>query len=361
MRTRALFSASTCTAALVLAASVASGGAAFAAAAPVATGAPGTVLNLPTGNVYPGSVVVDSTHHHLFVSARQATAPYAAEVLVLDMKGHLVDTVAASGVGAMVLSPDGRTVYASGEPVTAIDTATLRARSIDIGADDRMSVGAMVITVGRLWFEAYVVGAPSQWYIGSLDLRARHAGVTYTAVSYDPADLAASPGAPDTLVAGGYDATDNSNFLDVYRTDRDGHLTTKAVSRTIAGHLAVARDGKYVVSTQKGVLRLSDLAPVRTLNAAGYQANLVSVAPDGTIAVVEERQATGDQKAYLYRECGWTPAKVLDYGPVDFSDNGVGALMTLAWSSDSDHLYDLFVAKPVGTPYLAIGVTRVSR
>jgi hypothetical protein len=355
-------STTACAAAFLFAASISSAGAASAAgtSAVATTGAPGTVLNLPTASVYPNGLVIDSRHHHIFVTARQATAPYAAEVLVLNMQGHLVDTIAAGGVGALVLSPDGRTVYASGSPVTAIDTATLRARSLDIGADYNMSVGTMVITGGRLWFEAYQAGDPYQWYIGSLDIRSRHADVTYTAVPYDPADLAASVGAPNTLVAAGYDATNNTNFLDVYRTGWNGHLTEKAQRSDWAQHLAVTRDGKYVISTQLGVLRLSDLASVRTLNTPGSQLVMVSVAPDGTIAVISDQQSNYDQKAILYRECGWTPVKVLDYGLVS-NDNGVGSLSALAWSQDSDQLYDLFAAKPVGTPYLAIGVTTVRR
>lgn len=88
---------------------------------------------------------------------------------------------------------------------------------------------------------------------------------------------------------------------------------------------------------------------------------MVSVAPDGTVVVVADQEANTDQRAFLFSECGWRPVKVLDYGPVNFADNGVGALSALAWSQDSDQLYDLFVAKPVGTPYLAIGVTTVRR
>jgi hypothetical protein len=107
------------------------------------------------------------------------------------------------------------------------------------------------------------------------------------------------------------------------------------------------------------VLRLSNLAPVRVLDTSGYQPGMVSVAPDGTIVVVANREATTDQKAFLFSECGWTPVKVLDYGPVNFAENGVGALLTLAWSQNSDQLYDLFVAKAVGIPFLALGVTTV--
>jgi hypothetical protein len=56
-----------------------------------------------------------------------------------------------------------------------------------------------------------------------------------------------------------------------------------------------------------------------------------------------------------------TPVTVLDYGPVDFAENGVGTLTALAWSRDSDQLYDLFVAKSVGDPFVALGVTAVGR
>ena len=194
-----------------------------------------------------------------------------------------------------------------------------------------------------------------------LEIQSRRADVTYTSVLYNPADLATSVGAPNTLVAGGYDTKDNSYYLDVYRTGRDGHLTTKAERSGWAQHLAVTRDGKYVVSTQEGVLRLSNLAPVRTLDTSGYQPGMVSVAPDGTIVVVAEQQANYDQKAFLFSECGWTPVKVLDYGPVNYTENSVGSLWALAWSQNSDQLYDLFVAKPVGIPYLALGVTTVRR
>lgn len=362
MRIRKL-SITACTALLLLAASVSPAGAAAVTgtSAVVPTSAPGTVLTLPAANIYAGGLVVDSRHHHIFVSARQPTVPYAAEVLVLDTRGRLVDTITAGGVGALVLSPDGRTVYASGEPVTAIDTATLKARRLDIGAEYNMSVGSLVITGGRLWFEAYQTGDSSQWYIGSLDIQPRRADVTYTPVPYEPADLATSVGAPNTLVAGGYDANANTNYLDVYRTGRNGRLTEKAERSGWAQHLAVTRDGRYVVSTQEGVLRLSDLAPVRMLNTPGYQPTMVSVAPNGTIAVVADQQANSDQRAFMFTECGWTPVKVLDYGPEDLAENGVGTLTALAWSQDSDQLYDLFVAKPVGNPYLALGVTTVRR
>jgi hypothetical protein len=97
------------------------------------------------------------------------------------------------------------------------------------------------------------------------------------------------------------------------------------------------------------------------LNTSGYQPTTVSVAPDGTIVVVADQEANSDQRAFLFGECGWSPVKVLDYGPVDFAENGVGSLSAQAWSQDSDQLYDLFVAKSVGTPFLAIGVTTVRR
>src|SRR5690349_17957644 len=115
MRIREL-SMTACATALLLAAATSPAGAAATAggSAVATTGAPGTVLTLPTANIYPGSLVVDSRHHHIFVSARQATTPYAAEVLVLDARGHLVDTINAGGVAALVLSPDGRTAYATG-------------------------------------------------------------------------------------------------------------------------------------------------------------------------------------------------------------------------------------------------------
>jgi hypothetical protein len=98
-----------------------------------------------------------------------------------------------------------RRVQQSGrrQPVTAIDTGTLKARTLDIGAGYRASVGSLVITGGRLWFEVDRTGDPYQWYIGSLDLQSRRADVTYTAVPYNPADLATSVGAPSTLVGTG--------------------------------------------------------------------------------------------------------------------------------------------------------------
>lgn len=352
-----------CAAAVFIAAIMSSAGAASAAETPaVATiSAPGSVLSVP--GAYPGAPVVDSRHHHIFVSARQATAPYTSEVLVFDMRGHLVDTITAGGVGAIALSPDGRTVYASGEPVTAIDTATLKARSLDIGADYRMSVGDLVITGGRLWFEAYLAGDASQWYIGSLDIRSRRADVTYTAVPYDPADLATSIGAPNTLVASGYDAKDDSYYLDVFRTSRSGQLSKKAERFGWAQHLAVTRDGRYVISTQEGVLRLSDLASVRTLITlipSGYQLNSVTVAPNGTIAMLAMQQSTSYQKVLLLKECGWTPTKELDYGPT--STNGAGWIYALAWSQNSDQLYDLFSGQTAtGATSMELGVTTVRR
>lgn len=354
MRVRKL-SIAGCAAVLI---AMSSAGAASAAERPaVATvGAPGSVLSVP--GAYPGAPVVDSRHQHIFVSAREKTAPYTSEVLVFDMRGHLVDTITAGGIGALALSPDGRTVYASGEPVTAIDTATLKARYMGIGTDYMMSVGDLVITGGRLWFEAHLAGDASQWYIGSLDLRSRR--VTYTAVPYDPADLATSVGAPNTLVASGYDAKDNSYYLDVFRTTRTGKLSKKAERFGWAQHLAVTRDGRYVVSTQEGVLRLSDLSSVRTLTPSGYQLNSVTVAPDGTIAVLAMQESTSYQKVLLFRECGWKLAKELDYGPV--STNGAGWIYALAWSRNSDQLYDLFVGQDAsGSPSMELGITAVGR
>lgn len=322
---------------------------------------PNSVISLSGLNYDLSTVVDDSVHRHVFLAARTLSAPYTAEIVVVDYSGHVVKTIETIGEYGLVLAPDGRTVYAEGAPITAIDTATLKVTHLAIGTGYGLSgQNPPVVVGGRLVFEAdtYSPSVGYRWFIGSIELHSRHPKASYTPVPYFPEQLGGSPAAPDTVVAGGVSQTDGKEYFDVYRVSGHGKLEVQAQRNIAVYGAAVTADGWYVATAAGGLYRLSDLDLVRSFNVDGYASDIVSVAPDGEIAIAGVNDRS-EQRIQLFDERRSTPVQVLDMAAV--GENGINSIWALSWNRASTRLYENIVDKEVGYPNMEIGVSDVAR
>jgi hypothetical protein len=177
--------------ALVLAAGT---GLAPAASAAAATGAASTTALALSGY---SSLVADSVHGHVFVSGT-STDP----VVVTDFTGAPVATLSSlTGANSLALSADSGILYAalSGtDEIAAVNTATLQEVAVyftGAGHDPEH----LAVAGHDVWFGYGSGGAAG---IGELDPSVPAVTVNAESAFYDAPLLAASPSAPDTLVAG---------------------------------------------------------------------------------------------------------------------------------------------------------------
>lgn len=169
-------------------------GTSAASAATTATGVTATTVLSLTGYT---SLAVDSVHGHVFVSGATADP-----VAVTDLAGAPVGTLSAlTGADALALSSNSAILYAaiSGtDEIAAVDTTTLQEVAVyftGTGHDP-----AQLAVVGHdLWFS---YGGPGQAGIGELNPNVPAITTTAEPVFYSAPVLAASPSAPNTLLAG---------------------------------------------------------------------------------------------------------------------------------------------------------------
>lgn len=195
-------------------------------------------VSVPLGAIGFGSVVVDDTNGHVFVSGAAAN-----EVLVFDFAGNLVTTISnVSGAGAMVVhGPSLYVVERNVGAIEAIDLGTLT----DSGpvATGLNAPGWLAFAGGKLWVS--VNGTYGWAQLASVGLDGT---VTVFPTSYYSPDLATSQSDPDTV----YVAEDGLSPGAVYRLDVSSGSPVVAAGNGFTDQsnieqLAVSPDGTRVI------------------------------------------------------------------------------------------------------------------
>jgi WD40 repeat protein len=267
-------------------------------------------------------------------------------LVVTDLDGRLQTRLdAVTDVSDVVLSDDGRTLYAAQgfAQIAAVDTATLTVRAVYPAPD-----GTCVYTVEPSGDK--VVGGFRDCgigYGGLLVWSAPSAPVVYTeGPNYKPV-IDASPGAPGLVVAG----DDGISPVTTYVIDVSGD-TPRILSRRgdTGGNLedyAFSPDGTEVVQSvgspyEHRAYRLPDLTDASVYPSGAYPTDAAWSA-DGSVVAVG-RAATGayDADVLFYPKGGTSPTYALDLRSIDELWSGtllVNRDGTRAWAVSYDDVY----------------------
>ncbi|MEV0602622.1 hypothetical protein AB0I82_25455 [Streptomyces sp. NPDC050315] len=287
--------------------------------------------------------VVDGVHKRVFMSA-----PNSDSVLVADYDGKLVGQIpGAQGASGLALSEDSGTLYvglSEGEAIAAIDTGSLTETArYATGTGNQPSTP--VVTGGKVWFSFYGSRGGG---IGAVDLSGAEPVVTTDEVPayawYNAPLLAASPAAPNTLVAG--EVGSSPATVGVYDVS-SGHPVEKAKvwnpgdgSSTTSNlrDMAIAADGENVVVAsgapyKQQIFKLADLSANGSYPTSSYP-NAVAIAPDGTVAAGIDGYYEDD--IYLF-----TPGAAAAYRTyeVQGTTNATLATRGLEWAPDGSRLF----------------------
>lgn len=267
-------------------------------------------------------------------------------LVVTDLDGRLLNKLAAvTDVSDVVLSDDGRTLYAAQgfAQITAVDTETLTVRAVYPAPD-----GACVYTVEPSGDK--VVGGFRNCGIGQGGLLVWSApGITpvvYTeGPDYKPV-IDASPGAPGLLVAG-----DNGvSPVTMYVIDVSG-ATPRIAARRSGGtgltDFAVSPDGTEVVASlgspyEHRSYRLPDLAEATVYPSGPFPTDAVWSADGGVVAVGRAATHAYDADVLLYAKGSTSPTYLLDMRGIDELWSGtllVNRDGTRAWAVSYDDVY----------------------
>ncbi len=323
------------TAAVLIAMAGPAGAAAHATAKAASTSVPtagptaATVLSL-TGF---SSIAADSTHHQVFVSGAGSDP-----VAVTDFAGKPLTTLPAlDGANALALSRQDGILYAaiSGtDEIAAVNTATLQEVAVyftGTGHDPQH----LAVVGNDVWFSYGSTGSAG---IGILDPGALTVNTTVESAFYYAPILAASPSAPNTLVAG--NAGVSPSVIESFDVT-SGAPVVLATSNPWAQsdgcenlrQLAIAASGKDVVAAcgapyYGSQLTLNTMAEDATYQTGAYP-SAVAVAPaSGTIAVgLEESSSSVD----LFTPGASNPTSAYKLGGFSVYD--------LAWDRSGDTLF----------------------
>lgn len=253
-----------------------------------------TSVPLP-GQSY-GDLLLDSAHHHLFVSG----GPSSEVLTVTDDFGTRVKAIPGQpGANGMALSADGSTVYVAqsdADAISAVSTRTLQQTALyPTGSGTRPQ--DVVVAGGRLWFsyKGDVLGGHAlTGGIGSVDLGG--GGDTAPVTLEEPTAwgaprIAADPADLGRVVTASADGTSHTS-LAVYDVSSGAAVRTAFGPQVIDNgvrDLAVTPDGRDMAvasATPKAVqlFALADLAPDGSYPTGDDFAMAVAVAPDGTVA-----------------------------------------------------------------------------
>ena len=334
-------------------------GAAGALALAGAASAAGTVVTVPLPNAAldPKSIVVDSAHGHIFIPSNEG-------LLVTSLSG-VVQTSLPVGpvpIQGLALSPDGATLYAGIEGaqpgIEAISAGDL-SKITETSTDGYEVLSAPVVTGGRVWFGAR--NTTTQAYaIGSID-PAGSAAPVYTPIAYQPWDLTVGAGAADTLIVGGLAPAATvggspTDTLEVYHAVPGG-LTEKAQSPDYEAEepMAVSADGRYLITTDFGTLRLSNLTQVPGVYEPGsadtdqFERIDVSVAPDGAVAFAVWTNGGTGQLLEVFAPNAALPEWTAVSSAPGFGTDDIGEIMAVRWEDGTSRLAYVSVASSATT------------
>ncbi|MBS2533225.1 hypothetical protein KGQ20_10615 [Catenulispora sp. NF23] len=299
-----------------------------AASVPTANPTSATVLSL-TGF---SSIAADSTHHQVFVSGVGSDP-----VAVTDFAGKPLTTLPAlDGADALALSRQDGILYAAiggTDEIAAVNTATLQEVAVyftGTGHDPQH----LAVVGNDIWFSYGSTGSAG---IGVLDPGALTVGTTAESAFYYAPVLAASPSAPNTLVAGNagispsviesFDVTSGAPVVLATSnpwTQSDGCENLRQLAITAGGKDVVAACGAPYYGSQ---LTLNTMTEDATYQTGAYP-SAVAVAPaSGTIAVGLESDSSVD----LFTPGVSNPTSTYKLGGFSVYD--------LAWDRSGDTLF----------------------
>lgn len=263
-------------------AAAAKAGAATAAAGPTST----TVLPL-TGF---SSIAADSSHHQVFVSGAGSDP-----VEVTDFTGKALTTLPAlDGATALALSRQDGILYAAiggTDEIAAVNTATLQEVALYFTGTGHDPLHLAVVG-DDIWFSYGTAGNAG---IGVLDPAALTVTAGRQSDFYYAPVLAASPSAPNTLVAGNsgidpsviesFDVTSGTPVLRAKSNpwaQSDGCENLRELAITASGTDVVAACGWPYHGSQ---LSLSAMAEDGTYQTGAYPSAVAIASASGTIAI----------------------------------------------------------------------------
>ena len=329
VRTRRI---STATALAVLFSSVVlAGGAASPAAADSSA-----ILPIKTA----GDIVVDGVHQKIFISD-----PYSGTLVATDYAGRVLATLTGlPGVDGLALSADSGQLYAAvpgDDSIVSVETQTVT-RTARYATGEGTDPESLALAGGKVWFG---YGFEDKGNLGSLDLSGPEPVVV---LGQDDAsgwrgapELAAAPGAPNTLAAG--DETTSSGLLGIFDV-----ATGTAVRTAFTGDsygstkdLALTPDGSRLVTANVAdrhfVRQTTDLAEVGSYPTEHY-ANGVAIAADGTVAAGSD--SWYDPDVHVFKPGASTPVRQYDF-PNTGDTSGADTLAQggLAWEPGGSRLF----------------------
>lgn len=308
---------------------------ASASASAVVAAGPASATALPLTGF--SSVVADSAHHQVFVSGAGSDP-----VVVADFTGRTVGSLTAlDGATALALSPGDGILYAAiggTDEIAAVNTSTLREVAVyftGAGNDARH----LAVVGHDIWFS---YGSPGNSGIGVLDPADLTVGTTRESTFYYAPVLAASPSAPNILVAGDggispsvVESFDVSSGAPVPLAKSDPWSQSDGCENL--QQLAVTADGADVVTAcgspyHGSELTLSGMTEDATYQTGAYP-NSVAIAPahgtaHGTIALGVSATSAS---VYLFQ-----PGTPTATGTYQLSGFGVYGL---AWDRSGSELF----------------------
>ncbi|MGW1785947.1 hypothetical protein ACWCQQ_43745 [Streptomyces sp. NPDC002143] len=291
-------------------------------------------------------IAVDAAHQQVFLSD-----PFGATVLVTDYTGQVVKQISGeAGAWGLALSSDSRTLYVAlrdAGAIAAIDTTTLEETArYDTGAGAYAGPTSLASAGGKIWF-GY---STDTWHgaLGSLDLSgpqpvvARGQGLETFRGS---PRLAATPHAPDTLVAAESDGNDAT--LAVYDVHTgQAEVQAKRVNPGPDGcaslqDLALTPDATRIVVACASpyyhqAFRTADLSDDGRYTTSHYP-NAVAIAPDGTIAAGIDGASSPD--VYLFPQGASTAFKTWDFPASSAYTTNALQSAGLAWTPDASRVF----------------------
>lgn len=335
---------SSATAAVLLA--VASTGPTAATTAPTS----GTVLSLSGFS----SIVADSTHHEVFISGVGSDP-----VEVTDFTGKPLSTLSAlDGATALALSQGNGILYAAirgTDEIAAVNTSTLQEVAVYFTGTGHNPQHLAVIG-NDIWFS---YGAGGNTGIGVLDPAALTVNTSSGYGFYNAPVLAASPNAPNTLVAGDVGASpsviesfDISTGTPVTLaksnpwSQPDGCANLQQLAIAANGADVIAACGFPYYGTQ---LTLNGMTENATYQTGPYPASVAVAAGSGNIAL-----GVGSTSASVYL---FAPGSSNPTGTYRLSGFGVYGL---AWNQSGSELFAVSTASTPSSSTPALTVINLS-
>lgn len=305
----------------------------------VAAARPASAVALPLTGF--SSIVADSTHHQVFVSGAGSDP-----VAVADFAGQPVGTLSSlDGATALALAQGDGILYAAiggTDEIAAVNTSTLQEVALYFTGTGHNARHLAVIG-HDIWFS---YGASGDSGIGVLDPAALTVATTAESAFYNTPVLAASPSAPNVLVAG--DSGMSPSVVESFDVSTGAPVSlaksnpwSQSDGCENLSQLAVTANGADVVTAcgwpyHGGELTLNGMTENTTYQTGPYL-NSVAVAPaSGTIAF---GVADASPSVYLFQPGTSNPT-----GEYELSGFGVYGL---AWDQSGS---ELFAVSTTSTP-----------